>query len=227
MKSGIILLILALSCVACQKQSDEILRVSDAPQKRRIESVLMRVLDERGGSGSLAYRGFCDPSGDISDSFHLDAPSREAVRPVDAFREILNRNPGLVVTEDQDGLLRIASRDVSRSFLDSRINVSFASESDPNEAMANALHKAEFGALAGDHHFSLDLMTGGLRPGLTVDSPRIKGQLNGVTVAEAFDYILRVFPGMWVYQECVTANGDTKASVGFIRSSTQNPRKRR
>jgi len=32
--------------------------------------------------------------------------------------------------------------------------------------------------------------------------PRLSGDLRDVSVAEAFDYVLRYFPGLWIYKEC-------------------------
>jgi hypothetical protein len=37
--------------------------------------------------------------------------------------------------------------------------------------------------------------------------PRVSGELNNVTLSQALDYMLKTFPGLWVYENCP---GDNK-----------------
>lgn len=46
--------------------------------------------------------------------------------------------------------------------------------------------------------------------------PQIWGNLDGVTLSQVLDYVLRVYPGFWVYESCSNKN---KERVVYIRFS--------
>jgi hypothetical protein len=48
-----------------------------------------------------------------------------------------------------------------------------------------------------------------------IHKPSVHGELNDVTVAQALDYVLQTFPGLWTYQNCHNPEGGRKISVGF------------
>jgi hypothetical protein len=50
------------------------------------------------------------------------------------------------------------------------------------------------------------------------DQPHISGFLENVTVSEALDYVLKTFPGVWIYENC-PARGDRGRDMffGFFR----------
>jgi hypothetical protein len=40
-----------------------------------------------------------------------------------------------------------------------------------------------------------------MRPVPSPALPHLSGELDNLTVSEAFDYILKAFPGLWTYQD--------------------------
>ena len=40
-------------------------------------------------------------------------------------------------------------------------------------------------------------------------------ELNNVTVSQAFDYILKTFPGFWVYKNCACQDGSRSVHFWF------------
>jgi len=51
--------------------------------------------------------------------------------------------------------------------------------------------------------------------GLYPRLPDIPGELDDVTVSEALDYVLRTFPGYWVYENCTTPEGTRSVNFRF------------
>jgi hypothetical protein len=45
--------------------------------------------------------------------------------------------------------------------------------------------------------------------------PRVSGELNNVTLSEALDYMLKTFPGLWVYENCHGSGNDKTRVVVF------------
>jgi hypothetical protein len=43
----------------------------------------------------------------------------------------------------------------------------------------------------------------------------VHGELEDVTVSEALDYILKTFPGYWLYEDCVTKEGARSIYINF------------
>ena len=46
-------------------------------------------------------------------------------------------------------------------------------------------------------------------------SPELIGELNDVTVSQALDYVLKTFPGYWVYEDANCENGDRAVRFKF------------
>ena len=43
----------------------------------------------------------------------------------------------------------------------------------------------------------------------------VHGELDDVTVSEALDYVLKIFPGFWVYENCVSDEGERSVYFNF------------
>jgi hypothetical protein len=58
--------------------------------------------------------------------------------------------------------------------------------------------------------------------------PNISGELKDVTLADALDYIVKTFPGFWLYQECESSAGKRVVYFGLFpipgRFWTWNPK---
>jgi hypothetical protein len=43
----------------------------------------------------------------------------------------------------------------------------------------------------------------------------VQGKLDDVTVSQALDYVLQTFPGYWIYENCLTEDGDRSVYFNF------------
>jgi hypothetical protein len=130
------------------------------------------------------------------------------------LREVFADQPDFQITEDSEQIIRILEKGVPTDFLDVTIShISFGESGangqqavfNPSLAVAYILRSPEVIAFKEAHHI-LGPSGGGV-PGNGVgqwppEHPRISGSLNNVTVREALDRVLKVFHGMWVYEEC-------------------------
>jgi hypothetical protein len=61
--------------------------------------------------------------------------------------------------------------------------------------------------------------SGGVVPGHAgawpPESPHISGSLDNVTLSEALDYVLKTFPGIWIYESCPP--GGKRNRVFYLR----------
>ena len=48
--------------------------------------------------------------------------------------------------------------------------------------------------------------------------PHISGNLDNVTLSEALDYVLRTFPGLWVYENCPSKKRKRAVFITFFRN---------
>ncbi len=181
-------------------------------------SLIAEVLSEANVSGSLAYWGRC---GDLEARPDLPSvrPRPEnsgSVPPVQALREMFADDPKMHVTQDANGMIRMVESDVPRDLLDVRIShISFKDYDgrdgvwNPRQARRMLEHAPEVQAFlranvrwASDAEYINDV-SGGRSPNF----PHVSGDLNDVTLAEAMDYVLKSFPGFWVYENCRWEDG--------------------
>ena len=51
-----------------------------------------------------------------------------------------------------------------------------------------------------------------------VDKPSVHGEFYEITVRKALDYVLRTFPGFWVYENCQDRGLGRRVVMGFIEN---------
>jgi hypothetical protein len=180
-----------------------------------IDAVLTQALRTEGRSGSLAYRGQCDPSVGIRDTFSVTT-ARDRNSNMATVETIVGSNPSLQVARAPDGFVRITGVDMATDFMNLNIHhVAFRGESEPNDALVDILDTAEVKAYTEAHHIRLIPSYGTIRASEGLHSSRLSGERNDVTLSQALDQVLRTFPGLWTYKECVQPNGERLVSVSF------------
>jgi hypothetical protein len=180
-----------------------------------IEEIVLGVLTRDRQWGSLAYRGYCGPSGVVHYSFR-PAPSQDATSSLEALRKVFANDPEFVVQEDSSGLIRISNKAVARDLLNVKIsNFSFKGEYDPKDAVRSILQAPEVITFMQNHHVQFEPSTGtiGIAPGKNL--PQLKGRMENVSVSQLLDRILQTFPGLWIYKECVQDNGERFVDFEF------------
>ncbi|HTR24225.1 MAG TPA: hypothetical protein VMI10_09575 [Terriglobales bacterium] len=135
------------------------------------------------------------------------------------------------VKQDSDGLIRMNETGVSTDLLDVKIShIPFESFGQrvytANGALKVILQTPEVLAYMKVHGITgpfgpFDNCSGhgevvpGSARAWPPESPHISGSLDNVTLSEALDYVLRTFPGIWIYESCPP--GGKKNRVIYIR----------
>lgn len=140
--------------------------------------------------------------------------------PVDAVRTMFSLDGRFAVSEGSNGIIRVVEPEVHTDILGVRIaHLSFDEIIDPEHALNIVLGAPEVQSFMQAHGIEVlsymqahgyDFAVGAAEPlgrkhvppGPGVKS--ISGELNDVTLSDALDYILKTFPGFWLYQDCET-----------------------
>jgi hypothetical protein len=137
------------------------------------------------------------------------------------------------VTQEPDGTIRMTETDAPRDLLDLRIShISFKAAYDdswgvpydPRFALAAILKAPEVQAFMQSHDIGQQNEFALVNGGGQVPSPNllhIPADLYNVTLSQALDYVLRTFPGIWIYENC---NSVTRSRVVYFKLFEVPPR---
>jgi hypothetical protein len=192
--------------------------------QERVESIA-DILKKAHVSGSLVYwsTAGCGADGSRYPSFPKLLPINYSGSPLDALHDMFADDPKMGITQESGGIIRMAEADVPHDFLDVKIHhVSFSLPrvgrvwfTGPNMALQAILLTPEVQAFKSAHN--IGPFSGFRLPGnATSDRPQVHGELNDVTVTEALDYVLQMFPGYWIYGNCTNTGGDREVFFWFF-----------
>jgi hypothetical protein len=197
----------------CQDRGREDYRVTISP--------ILDVLRSGHLSGSLEYWGRCGNEREYvgRDLPRLTTPSSNSESPLQMLHEMFANDEKMQVTQEPDGTIRMVEKDVPRDLLDVKIaHISFDDGLKKWGAMFSARNVQRFIVAAPEvttfmknHNIG---QTGMLINEVVVPAPHISGELNNVTLSDALDYMLKTFPGLWVYKNC-PGNAKNKRVVVF------------
>jgi hypothetical protein len=126
-------------------------------------------------------------------------------------------DPHMQVTQEPEGTIRMVETDVPRDLLDLKIrHISFrGGNGGANAALIRILSTPEVDAFMkankiGPRADELPA-SGDSRAGR-----RAYGELDNVTVSQALDYVVKIFPGAWLYENCESKEGDRTVYFGFV-----------
>jgi hypothetical protein len=174
---------------------------------------LLQVLDQAKVSGSLEFTGTCD-----SYSFHvfpefprLGVPAASDESILQTVREMFADSPAMQVTLGPDETVRIVESGVATDILGVKISrVPFTGNGSDFvysgwAALRRILETPEVKSFMETHDIQLPFDGGGtvsFNPSPPKDTPHISKPLDNATFSEAMDYILKTFPGIWIYENC-------------------------
>jgi hypothetical protein len=167
-------------------------------------------------SGSLQYRGRCQ-------QFLPDPPNARTLLeiwggpPLGVLSEMYADDPDMKVTQDPDGTIRMIERGVPTGFLNVRIShISFNNVYDSLNAQWTIMGAPEVRSFmkANGIRWASNRLEG-LVALPSSGMPHISGDLKNVTVSQALDYVLKTFPGFWVYENC-TGGGAQRVFLEFF-----------
>jgi hypothetical protein len=175
-------------------------------------------------SGSLEYWGSCTDGGPFPDFPTVTAPSSDSASPLQTLRDMFANDVDMQVTQEPDGTIRMVEKSVPQDLLNVKFgHISFDEEQKrgapmyiPQNVLQFITHAPEVETFMKDN---------GIRqpPQMINQSsspvPRVSGELNNVTLSEALDYMLKTFPGLWVYENCPGSGKDKRVVVfAFYRT---------
>jgi len=143
----------------------------------------------------------------------MNADSATAGSLLLEVKKLFAPDPAMEVMQDAGGLIRMEEREVPKDILGIRMaKVLFQDPSgrplyNPNYAIQIILNTPEVSEFLQRSNVVnpyegprvISAVPGAKWP---ADWPHLSGLLENVTVSEALDYILRTFPGIWIYQDC-------------------------
>ena len=178
----------------------------------------------KGGAGLWVsqYWGHCG-SGMWRPDFPKIRPlSESSGSPLEVLQRAFANDPKMRVTQEPGGMIRMAETDVPSDLLDVKIShVSFhlpgsADMYGPNYALWPIFSTPEVKAFIAAKHIE-SLISPQRLGGAGIK--RVYGELDNVTVSQALDYVLKIFPGFWVYENCPAKDGSFRAVyVAFFES---------
>lgn len=154
-------------------------------------------------SGSLVIRGECTGGSFIVDDVPR-APAGRFATVGDALGEWSRLVPRLNVHQDTDGMWRVSDATASAELLKVEVPDLRAEVINGEEAIGAVLDSKPVISFLRENGIAEASTTGGPAPYDESKVPHSTFHIRGgATVAEALDQIVKKYPGIWVYSECV------------------------
>jgi len=201
-----------------------LLLVSFCHGQEKVESIL-GVLNRAHVSGSIAYWSLGGCASLNHPPLPKIRPTNYSGSPLEALQEMFAEDPKMRVTQEPGGMVRMFETDAPTDLLHVKIHrVSFPRElfHGPNIALWTIMRTPEVQAFAEAHN--IGPLYSNRVPG-NPDSlrPQIHGELEDVTVSQALDYVLRTFPGYWIYGNCTNEGGGREVFFWFVENDPWKP----
>jgi hypothetical protein len=175
-------------------------------------------------SGSLEYQGECGP--------HMWVPELPSIRdltdysgpPREVLRKMFAGDPRMRITEEPGGMIRMVETGVPTDLLDFEIHhLSFhgyspESSHGPGVALLAILANPEVQAFRKANNIGPNPDSFSVPGDSFSGKPIVYGDLDDVTVSQALDYVLRTFPGFWLYESCLSKEGDRTVHLNFLET---------
>jgi hypothetical protein len=154
--------------------------------------------------------------------------ANDAGSPREALQELFVNDARMRVTPEASGIVRMFESDVPTDLLEVKIShISFDAQvhgadmfRGPNMAMRVILSTPEVQAFGKAHNVGPFFAS--RLPSNAMSGRRAYGELNNVTVAQALDYLLQIFPGFWIYGNCRNEAGDREVFFWFLENVPRN-----
>lgn len=174
-------------------------------------------------SGSLEFSSPRCDAGKPAEWPHWRILAASEKPPLQVARETWADDPTIQVTQDADGTMRMIQSGVPTDLLDLRISeIPRFDAYDANAAKESILWARDVAAFMYAHHIPMPSSGGVVHGGTHVDPPRRFDPMHDVTVSQAMDRVLKIFPGIWVYQDCLQPDGKGRF-IWFTFLSSRGP----
>ena len=178
------------------------------------------VLQSASVSGSLVYSS-CGFKRLLPDRVQIRSLSDYSGPPRNVLEKMFSDHPKMRITEET-GIIRMVETDVPTDLLNFKIHhLSFevfplGSSHGPGVAVMAIQANPEVMAFRKEHNIGPIADRFNLPGDAGSSSPIVTGELSDVTVSEALDYVLKHFPGFWIYENCVSDAGVRTVYFSFF-----------
>lgn len=218
---------------AVGQEPDHVRKGFDEPQ------LILSVLTEAGVSASVEYSDKCGVYVPVPELPPIRAPRWPYSRnPVDTLRAMFSVDGRMAISRESNGTVRMVETGVQTDILHVRIShLAFDKITEAGEALALVLNAPEVqsfmlahgirqlfdpydvpiyslpndGTLVFQNTDSFPIAKVKTAPNARIRS--LSGELNDVTLADALDYLLKAFPGFWLYQDCKRPTGQRNVYI--------------
>ena len=193
---------------------------------------ILLTLDRAKVSGSLELPGDWEPR-QVPTFPEFSFPRTFDNPLLPTLREILAAAPTIQVTQDEHGIVRMRDPAIPEDILNVRIaHIEFRGNGidpqgpnyDPDDSLAAIMRAPEMVAFKKANGFGwpaegMRAVPGNFSSGYwPPQQPHLSGALNNVSLSEALDYVLKTFPGIWVYANYpATVSDHRNVYFGFFR----------
>jgi hypothetical protein len=188
--------------------------------------LIHRILESGHFSGALAYSG-CGFDKRVPPDLPPLGVLDESGMPKEILTKLFAADPLMQVTQEDGSMIRMMEKNVPTDLLEVKIHHLSFFPSDasgsapvygPRMALIAILSSPAVVAFGKAHNIrglpSPDKRI--MMPGDCCGPGRIvHGELDDITVSQALDYVLQTFPGYWVYENCVTKEGERSVYFNF------------
>ena len=177
---------------------------------------ILVVLDKTSLSGSLEFSGKCNSFNypGFPEFPHLHAVATNEASALQTLRALFADNQAMRVSQEPNGTIRMIENGIPSEILNIHIkHISFdnaySGGYSANSALEFIMATPEVKQYLLIHNLkwpfsitadSILIPTGNFIVSPSI--PHISGSLDNVTLKEALDYILKTFPGIWIYEYC-------------------------
>ena len=184
---------------------------------------IRKALDKAKVSGSMELSG-------CTENMRPQYPKTRALSAgngtaVEMLREVLADNPNISIEQATSGVVRIVDTNASIDILNLKIeHITFEDYArnfaySPNGALTTILQAPEVSSFMNAHNLKpFSGPAGAGPPGWgQLNGPHLSGSLDNVTLIDALDKVLKVFPGLWVYWSCPQSDNKIVVRFHFFR----------
>jgi len=193
---------------------------------------LLEVLAEARASGSIEMSAHCE-AGPNWHFPNVHSPSAHGGSLLQRVREMFADNPGMQVTQDAGGMIRIIENGTQRDLLNVAIDhIPFESKGiplqdaafSPVNALMQILQSPEVVDFMKAHDIELAIrgQSSLTNEPFSDESPHITDSMNHITLSQALDRVLKTFPGIWFFEDCPRGDGKGR-SVFLVFLDLKNP----
>ncbi len=197
-------------------------KVDDRPKE-----AILSILRGGGSSAILEIRGYCLDARTISFALRVNTTEHESKGVLEKLRASLKGNPDLTFTEERNGIIVVSSDSIDRGLLQTRmqrVNLSETEQYDPNDALLAILGTNEVRDYMNQHSMSLAPQLNGLRAAPSPELPHVAPHFDDLTVEQFERTIVKIFPGIVIYQECSMPDGQRLVSFEADRIAVKQKR---